>query len=161
MSFSFRAGGVRIGGRRPGIAAPTGRTERNVRQRRLRTSENEAEAQQRSGATVRPARSQRSQGMAASGHRPEEAARMDITTVNDRHLYRGRVVLRDPADPGGQVELPERIVRFGPDGWLTVVDGLDDDVDIELYPTGRVLAVTELREVGDRRPSPAQRIGHP
>jgi hypothetical protein len=30
-------------------AAPTGRTERNVRQRRLRTFKNEAEAQQRPG----------------------------------------------------------------------------------------------------------------
>jgi len=79
---------------------------------------------------------------------------MDITTLNDRHLYQGRVVLRNPADAGGQVELPERIVRFGPAGWLTVVDGLGDDVDIELYPTGRVLAVTDLREVGATPPRP-------
>src|ERR1700710_1904910 len=49
MSISFRAGGVRAGRRRSGAAAPTGRTERNVRQRRLRTFENEAEAQQRPG----------------------------------------------------------------------------------------------------------------
>ncbi|WP_448628507.1 hypothetical protein [Geodermatophilus sp. URMC 64] len=77
---------------------------------------------------------------------------MDITTVNDRHLYQARVVLRDAADPDGQVELPERVVRFGPAGWLTVVDSTGQDVDIELYPTGRVLAVTELREVGDAPP---------
>jgi hypothetical protein len=79
---------------------------------------------------------------------------MDITTVNDRHLYQGRVVLRDPADPNGQVELRERVVRFGPAGWLTVIDSTGSDVDVELYPTGRVLAVTELREVGEAPPRP-------
>ncbi len=44
---------------------------------------------------------------------------MDITTVNDRHLYQGRVVVEDPANPSRQIELPRRIVRFGPAGWLT------------------------------------------
>ena len=73
---------------------------------------------------------------------------MDITTVNDRHLYQGRVVLRDPGDPAARVEMPVRIVRFGPPGWLTVADGLTDDADIELYPTSRVLAVSALRELG-------------
>ena len=81
-----------------------------------------------------------------------KAHRMDITTVNDRHLYQGRVVLRDAADPNGLVELPERIVRFGPAGWLTVVDATGHEADIELYPTGRVVAVTELREVGEAPP---------
>ena len=73
---------------------------------------------------------------------------MDITTVNDRHLYQGRVVVRDCGHTDGQVELPGRIVRFGPAGWLTVADGLAADAEVELYPTGRVLAVRELREVG-------------
>ncbi len=73
---------------------------------------------------------------------------MDVTTVNDRHLYEGRVVLRDPANPADAVELPQRIVRFGPPGWLTVTDRLSDDADVELYPTSRVLSVSELREVG-------------
>ncbi len=73
---------------------------------------------------------------------------MDVTTLNDRHLYQGRVVLRDPEDPAGRVELPGRIVRFGPPGWLTVVDSLSDDADVELFPTSRVLVVSELREVG-------------
>jgi len=73
---------------------------------------------------------------------------MDITTVNDRHLYQGRVVIQDPADPSGQVELPRRIVRFGPPGWLTVMAAATEDAEIELYPAGRVLAVTDLREVG-------------
>ena len=73
---------------------------------------------------------------------------MDITTVNDRHLYQGRVVVRDPADPSRQLEMPGRIVRFGPAGWLTVVAALSEDAEIELYPTSRVLAVTDLREVG-------------
>ena len=73
---------------------------------------------------------------------------MDVTTVNDRHLYEGRVVLQDPEEPGRRVELPRRIVRFGPPGWLTVVDGLGADADVELYPTSRVLSVSELREVG-------------
>jgi hypothetical protein len=73
---------------------------------------------------------------------------MDITTVNDRHLYQARVVVEDPAHPSGQLELLGRIVRFGPAGWLTVVAGLDEDAEIELYPTGRILAVTDLREVG-------------
>jgi hypothetical protein len=73
---------------------------------------------------------------------------MDITTVNDRHLYQGRVVVQDPADPSRSVELPRRIVRFGPAGWLTVVADLVEDAEIELYPTARVLAVTDLREIG-------------
>lgn len=77
---------------------------------------------------------------------------MDITTVNDRHLYQGRVVVQDPADPARQIELSPRIMRFGPSGWLTVVASLDEDAEIELYPTGRVLAVTDLREVPGRRP---------
>ncbi len=78
---------------------------------------------------------------------------MDITTVNDRHLYQGRVVVQDPADPSRHIELPKRIVRFGPAGWLTVIAALTEDAEIELYPTGRVLAVTDLREVA--------RPGHP
>ena len=41
-----------------------------------------------------------------------------------------------------------RVVRFGPPGWLTVVDHLTDDADVELYPMTRVLAVTHLREYG-------------
>ena len=73
---------------------------------------------------------------------------MDITTVNDRHLYEGRVVVEDPSDASRPVELPGRIVRFGPAGWLTVVAALTEDAEIEVYPTGRVLAVTDLREVG-------------
>ncbi|MGY1709813.1 hypothetical protein ACI8AC_09920 [Geodermatophilus sp. SYSU D00758] len=77
---------------------------------------------------------------------------MDITTVNDRHLYRGRVVVQDPEDPSRRTELADRIVRFGPAGWLTVVAALAEDAEIEVYPTGRVLAVTGLREVGVDRP---------
>jgi hypothetical protein len=73
---------------------------------------------------------------------------MDITTVNDRHLYQGRVVLRDPEDAESRVEMPVRIVRFGPPGWLTVADGLASDADIEMYPTTRVVAVSALRELG-------------
>ncbi|HZH18824.1 MAG TPA: hypothetical protein VEZ18_01400 [Geodermatophilus sp.] len=73
---------------------------------------------------------------------------MDITTVNDRHLYQGRVVVEDPQDPSRRIDLPGRIVRFGPAGWLTVVAALTEDAEIEVYPTGRVLAVTDLREVG-------------
>jgi hypothetical protein len=73
---------------------------------------------------------------------------MDITTVNDRHLYQGRVVVQDPTDPSRSVELARRIVRFGPAGWLTVMAALAEDAEIELYPTARVLAVTDLREVG-------------
>ena len=79
---------------------------------------------------------------------------MDITTVNDRHLYRGRVVVQDPGDPTRRVELPERIVRFGPAGWLTVVAGLTQDAEIELYPTGKVLAITGLRELGNQDGGP-------
>ena len=73
---------------------------------------------------------------------------MDITTVNDRHLYQGRVVVEDPEDPSRRIDLPGRIVRFGPAGWLTVVAALTEEAEIEVYPTGRVLAVTDLREVG-------------
>ena len=73
---------------------------------------------------------------------------MDITTVNDRHLYQGRVVVEDPGDPARQLELLRRVVRFGPTGWLTVMAAVAEDAEIELYPAGRVLAVTDLREVG-------------
>ncbi len=73
---------------------------------------------------------------------------MDITTVNDRHLYQGRVVVQDPADPSRSIEMSRRIVRFGPAGWLTVVAALTEDAEIELYPAARILAVTDLREVG-------------
>ena len=79
---------------------------------------------------------------------PEEGVRTDVTTVNDRHLYQGRVVVQDPADPTRHIELPRRIVRFGPPGWLTVMAAVTEDAEIELYPAGRVLAVTDLREVG-------------
>ncbi len=81
---------------------------------------------------------------------------MDITTVNDRHLYQGRVVVQDPVDPSHRIEMPARIVRFGPTGWLTVVADLTEDAEIELYPTGRVLAVTGLRDIGAAggRPDP-------
>ena len=73
---------------------------------------------------------------------------MDITTVNDRHLYQGRVVVEDPANPSRQIDLPRRIVRFGPTGWLTVMAAQTEDAEIELYPVSRVLAVTDLHEVG-------------
>jgi hypothetical protein len=72
---------------------------------------------------------------------------MDVTTVNDRHLYEARVLVRDGATPDGQADMPERVVRFGPPGWLTVVDRRADGLRIELYPTSQVLSVTELREV--------------
>jgi hypothetical protein len=72
---------------------------------------------------------------------------MDVTTVNDRHLYQARVLLRDGGTPDGQNDLVGRIVRFGPPGWLTVVDRRAEGVEIELYPTSQVLSVTELREV--------------
>jgi hypothetical protein len=75
---------------------------------------------------------------------------MDITTVNDRHLYEGRVVLRDPENPAAQVEMARRIVRFGPPGWLTVVEDLSADADIALYPTSEVVSVSRLREVVPR-----------
>jgi hypothetical protein len=81
---------------------------------------------------------------------------MDITTVNDRHLYRGRVVVQDPSDPSRPLELPARIVRFGPAGWLTVIAALGDDAEIEVYPIVRVLAVTDLREAA---PTDSPRAG--
>ena len=77
---------------------------------------------------------------------------MDVTTVNDRHLYRATVVLRDAHDPTGQVELMGRVVRFGPPGWLTVVHGAGV---IALYPTDRVLEVSDLGEASPPAPGPA------
>jgi hypothetical protein len=80
---------------------------------------------------------------------------MDITTVNDRHLYSATVRMRDPDHPGGAVELLGRVVRFGPPGWLTVADGPGSGQAVQLVPTGQVLAVTHLREVDDPAPSRA------
>jgi hypothetical protein len=77
---------------------------------------------------------------------------MDVTTVNDRHLYLATVVVRDPHDPTGQVEMPARVVRFGPPGWLTVVHSAADADLIALYPTDRVVEVSELREVASAGP---------
>jgi|1186.fasta_scaffold24343_2 hypothetical protein len=70
---------------------------------------------------------------------------MDITTVNDRHLYSATVRMRDPDRPGGIVELPGRVVRFGPPGWLTVA-GPGEAGTIQLYPTDQVISVTDLGE---------------
>jgi hypothetical protein len=82
---------------------------------------------------------------------PVRAARkagpMDITTVNDRHLYQGRLVVQDPEDPSRPIVVPGRILRFGPAGWVTVMAGSGEDAEIEVYPTSRVLVVTDLREV--------------
>jgi hypothetical protein len=77
---------------------------------------------------------------------------MDVTTVNDRHLYRATVVVRDPQAPTGRVEMPDRIVRFGPTGWLTVVHPPADDEVVALYPITQVLEVSDLREVGTATP---------
>ena len=53
----------------------------------------------------------------------EEAACMDITAVNDRHLYEGRVVVWNAGNSEGPDRAGERIVRLGTQGWLTVADG--------------------------------------
>ena len=74
---------------------------------------------------------------------------MDITTVNDRHLYRGGSWSRTPRTRP-VIELPRRVVRFGPAGRLTGMTDVTADADIELYPAGRLLAVTDLR--GDGMP---------
>ena len=87
-------------------------------------------------------------GRGERGH----AGRMDVTTVNDRHLYRATVVVRDPHEPTGLVSMPDRIVRFGPTGWLTVVHRPADDENVALYPITQVLEVSELREVGTATP---------
>ncbi len=56
---------------------------------------------------------------------------MDITTVNDRHFYQELVVVESPANPSRQIELPRRIVRFGPTGWLTVLAAVTEDAEIQ------------------------------
>jgi hypothetical protein len=70
---------------------------------------------------------------------------MDITTVNDRHLYLGTITLRGSAASAGAV-LAGQVIRFGPPGWLTVADG-PKAAEIRLYPTGEIVSVTHLREV--------------
>ena len=80
---------------------------------------------------------------------------MDITTVNDRHLYSGTVRLRDPERPGAVVELVDRVVRFGPPGWLTIVHGAAGAGVIALYPTDRVLEVSDLGEADPSAHGPA------
>ncbi len=71
---------------------------------------------------------------------------MDITTLNDRHLYQATVTVQDAAEPSGQLEMPHRIVRFGPAGWLTVKTGPADSDPIEVFPLHRVLLVDGLEE---------------
>jgi hypothetical protein len=89
----------------------------------------------------------------------EKPSAMDVTTVNDRHLYRARVVVHDPGHPAGQLDLPGRIVRFGPSGWLTVVDRTTEGARIALYPTCQVLAVTDLREADVSAPAEPPFVG--
>ena len=48
---------------------------------------------------------------------------MDITTVNDRHLYQARVVVCDDEAPGRRMELPGRVVATFLEGVPTVLDG--------------------------------------
>jgi hypothetical protein len=72
---------------------------------------------------------------------------MDITTLNDRHLYQATVTVLDDAHPSGRLELAHRTVRFGPTGWLTVTTGTGDNEPIEMFPLHRVLLVDELAEV--------------
>jgi hypothetical protein len=79
---------------------------------------------------------------------------MDITTVNDRHLYQGKITVRDPENVSGRVELGRQVIRFGPPGWVTVANGLAEGDEIDLYPTSQVLSVSELREVGASFPQP-------
>jgi hypothetical protein len=76
---------------------------------------------------------------------------MDVTTVNDRHLYRATVVVTDPFAPAAPAELADRIVRFGPAGWITVIDSSAADV-VALYPVTQVRVVSGLREVGTTTP---------
>jgi hypothetical protein len=85
---------------------------------------------------------------------------MDVTTVNDRHLYRATVVVRNPHDPTGQVEMPARVVRFGPPGWLTVIHPAAHADLVALYPTDRVVEVSELREVGSADPGTGSGAGY-
>ena len=72
---------------------------------------------------------------------------MDITTVNDRHLYQATVTIYDATESGGLLELPQRIVRFGPAGWLTVKTGTADSDPIDMYPLHRVVLVDDLEEI--------------
>jgi len=46
-------------------------------------------------------------------------------------------------------------VRFGPPGWLTVVHGVAGTGVIALYPTDRVLEVSDLDEAGPSAHGPA------
>jgi hypothetical protein len=73
---------------------------------------------------------------------------MDITTVNDRHLYQGKITVKDPEDGTVRAAPARQVIRFGPPGWVTVADGVAEGDEITLYPTSQVLSVSELREVG-------------
>jgi hypothetical protein len=72
---------------------------------------------------------------------------MDITTLNDRHLYRATVTVQDDAEPAGRHQMRDRVVRFGPTGWLTVTSGTAEGDRIAMYPLHRVLLVDGLTEV--------------
>ena len=43
---------------------------------------------------------------------------MDITTVDDRHLYQVRILVQDPRNLSRQIEVPRRIIGVGPAPWL-------------------------------------------
>ncbi len=74
--------------------------------------------------------------------RQDREERQAETTTDDPHLYQGRLVVQDQAEPSCPIEMLGRIVRSRPAGWLIVVAALTQDAEIEPYLTDRILAVT-------------------
>src|SRR5829696_4061158 len=98
MSIFFRAGGDRIGTRRSGAAAPTGRTERNVR------AETTADVRERAEVQQRPRRTLPCSGRQAVVPCPERRSAVEL-----EGLHRVLAHLRE------QLRLVRQLVAVGGD----------------------------------------------
>jgi hypothetical protein len=72
---------------------------------------------------------------------------MAIGDIDDRGTYLATVRLRSADAPEGWVALPDRVVRFGPSGWLSVAAGVKDDDPVDVYPLYMVLSVDRVRDL--------------
>ena len=72
---------------------------------------------------------------------------MGISDLDDTSVYAASVRLRSADAPDGWVVLPDRVVRFGPPGWLSVAADRTADAAVDLYPLYMVLSVDNVRDI--------------
>ena len=75
---------------------------------------------------------------------------MGIGDIDETTAYSATVRLRSADSPDGWVDLPDRVVRFGPAGWLSVAAGSTPEHTVDVYPIYMVLSVDRVRELPRR-----------